>query len=79
MDALGVLLMGVGGFLLYASIKDEHPWTLFTSVLTGAQAGVPGSGVEGPTTGNTLDIANDATVAPGNGNPTNVGSGSKAA
>ncbi len=33
MDALGVAAMGAGAFLLYAAIRGEHPWTLFTQVL----------------------------------------------
>jgi hypothetical protein len=34
MDALGVIMAGAGGFLLFAAVKGEHPWTLFTKVLS---------------------------------------------
>jgi hypothetical protein len=33
MDAVGVVLMGVGVFLAYSAVKNEHPWTAFLSVL----------------------------------------------
>lgn len=33
MDAIGVVGVSIGGFLLYASIKGEHPWTLFQQVI----------------------------------------------
>lgn len=42
MDAIGVAVFSVGGFLLYASIKGEHPWSLFLQTL-GASAPTPGS------------------------------------
>lgn len=35
-SALFILMMGAGGFLLYAAVKDEHPWSLFTSTVKGA-------------------------------------------
>lgn len=35
MDALGVVIMAAGGFLLYAAVKNEHPWSIFTGALSG--------------------------------------------
>jgi hypothetical protein len=34
-DALGVALIGVGGFLLYSAIRSvhPHPWSLFLATL----------------------------------------------
>jgi len=29
-------MMGAGGFLLYAAVKGEHPWSMFTSTLSGS-------------------------------------------
>ena len=38
MDALGVFMMGAGAYLVYAAVKDEHPWTMFQSLLGSTQA-----------------------------------------
>lgn len=45
MDALGILMIGAGGFLVYAAVKGEHPWTLFTSVLTSSTQGPSIAGI----------------------------------
>lgn len=45
MDALGVILMGAGAFLVYGAYKGEHPWTLFTGALGSASSvATPGLG-----------------------------------
>jgi hypothetical protein len=45
-DAVAILLVGIGGYLMYAAYKNEHPWTyLTTTVLPGIA-----SGSSGPTT-----------------------------
>lgn len=74
-DAIGVAVFAAGGFLVYAAIKGEHPWTLFVQTLTGAQAGQPGSGI--------VSLAGVPTVGSGSSdvpdNPVTVGNGEKAA
>lgn len=35
-SALFLIMMGAGGFLLYAAVKGEHPWQMFTTTLSGA-------------------------------------------
>lgn len=39
MDAVGVVLIGVGGWLLYAAYKNEHPWDQLMQIIEGGQAG----------------------------------------
>jgi hypothetical protein len=51
MDALGVIAVSAGGFLLYAAVKGEHPWTLFQGVL--GVAGTPTPVGTSATTGTT--------------------------
>jgi hypothetical protein len=40
-SALFLLMMGAGGFLVYAAVKGEHPWQLFTNTVKGASGNVP--------------------------------------
>jgi hypothetical protein len=37
-DALGVILVGAGGLLVYAAYKSLSPWSMFTSTLAGKYA-----------------------------------------
>lgn len=37
MDALGVILVAVGGFLLYAAVKGFHPLASFQSTAKAGQ------------------------------------------
>lgn len=32
-SALFLIMMGAGGFLVYAAVKNEHPWSLMTTQL----------------------------------------------
>ncbi len=41
MDALGVVMMSAGAFIVYAAVKGEHPWSLFVSTLNGSAAAGP--------------------------------------
>ena len=49
MDALGVILMGAGSFLVYSAVKGQHPWSLFLDALR-ANSGAP------PTTTKTVTL-----------------------
>ena len=40
MDALGVILMGAGSFLVYSAVKGQHPWSMFLDALR-ANSGNP--------------------------------------
>jgi hypothetical protein len=42
LSALFLLMMGVGGWLVYDAVKGKHPWQDFTSTVKGSQ---PGSAV----------------------------------
>lgn len=45
LSALFLLMMGAGGFLVYASVKGEHPWSMFSTKLgVAATAGNTGGG-----------------------------------
>jgi hypothetical protein len=35
-DAVGVVLIGTGGWLLYAALKGEHPWTMLQAIFGGS-------------------------------------------
>lgn len=55
-SALFLIMMGAGGFLVYAAVKNEHPWSLFTTQLqagSGPAPGQSGFGVVAP--GHTVD------------------------
>lgn len=47
--AVFLLMMGAGGFLVYAAVKGEHPWSLFSQTLSASSAPgtVPGPGQTG--------------------------------
>lgn len=34
MDAVGVLMVSAGMFLVYSAYKGQHPWTVFTQTIT---------------------------------------------
>lgn len=62
MDAIGFLMIGVGGYLMYAAYKKEHPWTVFQSVIgvdsvAGNSTSTSGTsaGGSGPTTKSLFD------------------------
>jgi len=40
-------MMGAGGFLLYASVKGLHPWTLFLDAITGKHTSTSVNNVAG--------------------------------
>lgn len=53
MDALGVVMMSAGAFLVYAAVKGEHPWTMFQTIITnGATAGTNTPGLGQSSVGN---------------------------
>jgi len=38
-DAIGIIMMGAGVFIMYAAYKNAHPITVFQSVLGTASGG----------------------------------------
>lgn len=61
MDAIGYMGIGIGGYIMYAAVKNEHPWQAFLQIFAGAKSssgsiggpsaigpGTPGFGSIGP-------------------------------
>lgn len=65
MDALGVVMMGTGAFLVYAAVKGEHPWSMFLGVLGAGSGSSGGSGITPSTTPAGIAPANTFPNAPG--------------
>lgn len=73
MDAVAVVMIGVGVWVAYAAYKGHDPFTTALDVLKGSQAGVTGSGIPGPS-GPGLATSQTATL-PTNDNTSGVATG----
>jgi hypothetical protein len=58
LSALFLLMMGAGGFLVYAAVKNEHPWSMFSTTVGGATKAPASLAGIGPTTtaGSTVTV-----------------------
>jgi hypothetical protein len=80
LSALFLLMMGAGGFLVYSAVKDQHPWELFTTTLSGKNAAGVGGGTAAQSAANQAQVAPLGSGAGDVTDPTRtVGSGNKAA
>lgn len=75
MDAIGVLLMGVGGYLMYKAYKGgtTGPWSEFLSLLGQSSAGSPAqtgtTGASATTTGTPYTTTQNETPKVGGNGP----------
>lgn len=72
-SALFLIMMGAGGFLVYAAVKNEHPWTLFTTQLSKTPPG-PSTAPSNATIAGTAPAGQRATLGalgPQYGTPNN--------